>query len=471
MKKAIRIVTLPLILLVFIHTSAYADAKSFYNERYLAKLANSDWEVAQHLIQEKTYQQLIDHSNVQLGTFTQRYYVDESFSTSKDSPVFYYICGESECTQRSLTGAVRTLAQKYHAKLIALEHRYYGKSLPFAKLSTDNLKYLTTESALQDLAQFQKDMSIQNQWTGKWIAFGASYPGSLAAYYRMKYPQLVSGALASSAPVMAKEDFEEYDAHVTKVLGKECADKVRSVIHEVEEVVRHNQKDRIDQYKKLFEAEDIKDNRDFLYALADMVAAVVQYGRVYELCDVMAEKQNPLDAYVSFAKFEYALLDMRAIDLVPEGSLNEDSNKNSSSNMRQWLYQSCSEYGYWQNANHDPEKSSRSSLLNLDYSRNVCTRLFNIQASNGDYINDNFYAPLLNYSVSHIFFTNGSTDPWSNLSLTTKNGNATNPYLDYYTIEGAAHADDLSAVKVSDSATLREARQKLDGLIKQWLAK
>lgn len=191
------------------------------------------------LLAEKTiklsyFQQLIDHNDSTLGTFSQRYYVDETYGPKNDSPVFFYICGEAACTKRALNGAIRIYAQKFHAKLVALEHRYYGKSVPFNNFSSKNLRFLTTEAALDDLAYFERHLKNENNWTGKWVAFGGSYPGSLSAYYRLKFPYLVEGALASSAPVMAKEDFVEYDAHVTQVAGQECANQMRMVVHEVE---------------------------------------------------------------------------------------------------------------------------------------------------------------------------------------------------------------------------------------------
>ena len=48
------------------------------------------------------------------------------------------------------------LAPALGARVVFLEHRYYGKSLPFGNASYDsyNLRFLTIEQALADMSEF-----------------------------------------------------------------------------------------------------------------------------------------------------------------------------------------------------------------------------------------------------------------------------------------------------------------------------
>lgn len=78
----------------------------------------------------------------------------------------------------------------------------------FSDLSTDNLRFLSSHQALADLAHFRTVIAEARGLTDeKWVAFGGSYPGSLAAWFRLKYPQLVYASVATSAPVHATVNF------------------------------------------------------------------------------------------------------------------------------------------------------------------------------------------------------------------------------------------------------------------------
>lgn len=423
---------------------------------------------------ENIFTQFIDHNDHSVGTFPQRYFIDESYGPEADSPVFFYICGEWTCSKRDLDGAIRSYAKKHHAKLIALEHRYYGKSLPFKTLSAHDLRYLTTDAALEDLAYFQESIRAEKNWTGTWIAFGGSYPGSLSAYYRLKYPNLVAGSLASSAPVMAKEDFYEYDEHMAKVAGPKCTSHMQEVVNEIEYSLNHN-KTRFKEIKELFAASEVNHPVDFLYLVADIGASAVQYGKKDIFCNQLANSKTPLEGYAQFAKALYEEMGSTAVQLTVQGLMSEDPKdhtKGNSAGYRQWYYQSCIEYGYWQNANLDRANSTRSSLINIDYHHQACNRLFNLKnPANTAYINSHYYYPLIEEQVSNIYFTNGEQDPWSKLSLMKKNGNDTNKNLTYRLITGSAHCNDLHEPSDDDSKSLKNARRVMNELLSTWLKK
>ena len=84
--------------------------------------------------------------------------------------------------------------------MIFIEHRYWGKSFP-QPAGSGRYEYLTVEQAMGDYAEilFQREKD-SGGLLGPVIAVGGSYPGMLAAWMRIKYPHLVTGANGSSAP-------------------------------------------------------------------------------------------------------------------------------------------------------------------------------------------------------------------------------------------------------------------------------
>jgi len=422
-----------------------------------------------------TYDQTIDHfsrtrSKAAGYTFKQRYFIDSSYATDENSPVIYFICGESTCDGPSDVPLVNRLARKYHAHRVALEHRFYGHSQPFKTLTPDHLSYLSMDQAIEDLASFQRYAQTVLKLKGRWISVGGSYPGELSAFYRMKHPELVSGALASSAPVFAKADFFEYDRHVARVADPACLSVIQKVVTDVEG--RLKSEPARSEVKALFEAAQVTHDVDFLYTLADMAAIAIQYGFEKQFCGGLIAGFQSGNAVEAYAKEGLSLMKMMgtspfqnsfggAMSLNPEDYLGYAG--------RQWMYQSCNEFGFYQVANGEGGGSSRSSKIDLAYHNDACERLFGIKNPvNTDRTNREYYSKLFKAGVKNIYFTNGANDPWSNLSLTDETlVQQANPGLNLFLITGSSHCDDLGSRM---NSALTEARSRFEDFFVKWLS-
>ena len=155
---------------------------------------------------------------------SQAYYVNDTFwKPGSDAPVFVCVGGEGPPIDGSAVVssvhcnvAVEWL-QETGALMFAVEHRYYGchnaSACPYAKGDAEPMKWLSSKQALADLAGFHAAAVTDYKLTAanKWVSFGGSYPGMMAGWFRVKYPELVHASVSSSAPVVAKLDMNEYN--------------------------------------------------------------------------------------------------------------------------------------------------------------------------------------------------------------------------------------------------------------------
>jgi pimeloyl-ACP methyl ester carboxylesterase len=420
--------------------------------------------------QQGSFDQALDHfDSSNTTTFKQRYFIATDYTRGdKNAPVIYYQCGEGNCLDSyPLPPAIDSYASSLGAAVVVLEHRYYGKSQPFDQMTGDHLKYLSYEQALEDFAVFQRYVMKEMSLNGKWIFAGGSYSGALSAYYRLKHPELVVGALSSSGVVRTSEVFEDYDRLVAIGLGPQCLAAVQEVTHQVEAVL--NNPAALAKIQATFQSQDVKSPLDFLSVLDGMASAAVQYNQIDDFCQSILSNSDHLTGFATGGLKAIAVLGLKPIDMTYQGSESTvASDYEGDVGSRQWGYQSCAEFGGFATPYHDPSLSAESSLLDLQYNLDGCKNLYGITTPpDTDRMNKTYYEPLLDPSTTNIFFTNGSIDPYSILGIATVNGNVTNPNTAAFTLTGLAHCADLGS---SDGGMIDQAQAMFLKLAQQWLS-
>ncbi|GIL59446.1 hypothetical protein Vafri_14127, partial [Volvox africanus] len=141
-------------------------------------------------------------------TFPQRYFVCTNYWRPREldgtsGPIFFYLGNEADVTlYLNNTGLMWESAPDFGAMLVFAEHRYYGESIPYGKHVRKHMGYLMAEQAMADYAELITEIKDEYDANGSAvIGFGGSYGGMLAAWMRLKYPHVLDGSIAASAPI------------------------------------------------------------------------------------------------------------------------------------------------------------------------------------------------------------------------------------------------------------------------------
>ncbi|ESQ50148.1 hypothetical protein EUTSA_v10001967mg [Eutrema salsugineum] len=415
-------------------------------------------------------------------TFQQRYVIDSQHwaGAKVNAPILAFLGEESSLdSDLSAIGFLRDNGPRLKALLVYIEHRYYGKSMPFgsaeeALKNASTLGYLNSAQALADYAAIL--LHIKEKYSTKHspiIVIGGSYGGMLAAWFRLKYPHIALGALASSAPLLYFEDTRPkfgYYYIVTKVI-KETSEKCYNTIckswKEIDRVAAKPNGLLIlsQKFKTCGPLNGSSDIKDFL---GTIYAEAVQYNRgpsywVTSVCHAI--DANPPTHKNDLLNRVFA----GAVALIGNRTCY-DTNMFSqpTNNSIAWRWQSCSEIvmpiGY-----DKQDTMFQLAPFNMTSFIEGCKSYYGVPPRPHwimTYFGTQDIKLILKRFGSNIIFSNGLSDPYSVggvledisdsiVAIKTKNG---------------SHCQDISLKRKGDPEWLVMQREKEFKIIESWIS-
>lgn len=398
------------------------------------------------------------HSN---ETFDLRYWFDATYY-KEGGPVIVLQSGETDGTGRLgflQKGLLHQMAVATHGIGVVLEHRYYGASMPTKDLSTENLRFLTTDQALADQAYFSKNVvfaglekyNLTAPHTAH-IAYGGSYAGAFVAFLRKLYPDVYWGAISSSGVVAAIYDYWAYFEPIRVYGEPACISNIQKITHALDNIlIGLNDSATTAELKGAWGLPNVTYDDDFMYTLtsgldtwqnknwdpalndptfdifcsnitSDSIVYPETKGLTSTVQDLLkkggygSEKSTlttPMLNWIGWLAENvvdscYETQDSCFSTHKPEFYAQDDITQD----WRSWPYQYCSQWGYLQTGSGVPKHQLPlvSRTNNLAWNSIICVEAFNITTPpNVDAINK--YGSF-DLSYPRLAMIDGEQDPW-----------------------------------------------------------
>ncbi|CAL1374135.1 unnamed protein product [Linum trigynum] len=321
-------------------------------------------------LQTYYYNQTLDHFSFTPGsyaTFPQRYVInfDHWRGGGSGAPIFAELGAEASLGND--VGAVGFLpenAPKFGALQVYIEHRFYGNSVPFGS-QEEALKnatvrgYFNSEQALADYAEVllhvKKSLKAENSPI---IVFGGSYGGMLATWFRLKYPHIALGALASSAPILYFDDITPSNGYYS-VITKDFKETSETCYHTIKEswavidrLAAHNEglailSKKFRSCKKLSVegVEALKSQLDSIYCVAAQYNRAPPSFGLQKICDAIDHNKPTSGGNSTTHLLDRIFAGIAAYSGIDTGCYNYtgDDGSFSAETLSGWDWQTCSE--------------------------------------------------------------------------------------------------------------------------------
>ena len=438
---------------------AYIDSKDLYDRS------------AESL---KVFSQLKDHNSPEAGNFNQSYYETDNSETNWEpgKPVILCIAGESDTFKSCYHDFIKEIALEFNAKVLTLEHRWFGRSYvtPNASTYEDLKSYMNVDQAIEDLYRFGTWWENEYDTTNKstWILSGGSYSGMLCSFTRRIHSDLFKIGISSSGVVLATDDFPDFDIQDAISLGPECATLARSAVYKITQMLENEEDKNI--LLQMFDMVGMPKN-DMYFVLGEIFTIAHQYGRLHDLCppiiDASFKNDDIINSLAKFARGTFKEMACGGENCTLTYSSEElKKDKGNKLGPRNWLWMTCNELGYWQTS---PGRIGiRPKQLTKEYFQNQCNDVFpGISPLNVSNFNEKWGG--YNQKTERMIYITGDQDPWTWVCITEENLIAKNSYA--HTIVGPeqGHCPDLRNYVDVPPPDLVRTRNMEKKLIALWL--
>ncbi|GMF11283.1 unnamed protein product [Phytophthora lilii] len=491
----------PLLLLATVFSwKGRVPTVSTRNEHFVQQLPTSNVDVAPTDLlpqcDERFFTQTLDHFDVGAPTYQQRYFVcDGHFRPG--GVMFFYVGNEADVElYLNHTGLMWENAAEFGAMLVFAEHRYFGKSVPFGKDVTKHMHYLSTEQALADYAVLITYLKEELKRDIPVIGFGGSYGGMLGSWFRMKYPHIIDGVIAGSAPILSflgdevpldKGSFERivtFDASEEAGSAPNCAPNIRRTWPAMKKLGKTPQgRQQLKNALSLCSSVKVDSETD-VDAVMDWAKSAFDYmamGNYPYPSSYIMNGVSVLPAYPVRVACSYVAEDFAADDDV---SLLTAFSKSLGVYYNSTQDQDC----------YELSASSNESALDSDFWDYIfCSEIY--QPQNVDGVNDMFWPVPWNFTAdnencksewgiairplwattqyggrkalkaaSNIVFSNGNYDPWSGTGVLQNYSES----VVALSVEGGAHHLDLMFSNKLDTPSVLAVREAEKEHMHKW---
>ncbi|KAK9921383.1 hypothetical protein M0R45_029894 [Rubus argutus] len=399
-----------------------------------------------------------------------RYLINDTYwgGAKSNAPIFVYTGNEGNIEWFAQnTGFLYETAPHFKALIIFIEHRFYGKSIPFggekdvAYSNATTLGYLSSTQALADYASLIIDLKKNLTATDSpVVVFGGSYGGMLAAWFRLKYPHVTIGALASSSPILNFENITSpysFNNIVTNDFRSEsesCYKVIKGSWQQIEDAA--NQPGGLDLLRKSFK---ICKN----YISADYLESWLSTAYIYTAMTDYPTSSNFLNPLPAFPVKQMC----KAIDNPTTGN-DTFAKLYDPHDLGGWQWQACTEMIMPTSGNNE-ESIFPASEWQYKNRASYCKMTYGIEPR-PNWITTEFgghdIKRVLRRHGSNIIFFNGLRDPWSGGGVLK---NISKSIIAIVAKEGAHHVD-LRFKTSEDPEWLKDVREQEINIIAKWIS-